>query len=302
LGSTRAPFEYLAEHLASYGFAVALSTSPGSDSSQLEALLVGASNKIAPPEAFLQRPQDISDVLDEIDRLRTANSNVPQNIDMNNVGMIGHSFGGYAALALVSDGKINFDALKEACQGFYRWNVSMSLQCVAARLPEQEYDLSDDRLKAVFAMNPIDSAVLGQTELSSITVPTMIVAGSVDTIAPALEEQIKPFTWLTTEQKYLLLMENASHIAVVTPAGDVPPEVQRALAGADTNLGTEYMKTFSVAFFQTHIAGKPDYAKYLSSAYAQSLSKQPFPLSLLRSLTTEQLQQGIEQPSETAAN
>jgi predicted dienelactone hydrolase len=302
LGSTREPFEYLAEHLASYGYAVALSTSPGSDASQLEALLVGASSKIAPPKTFLQRPQDISDVLDEIDRLRTADERVPGNIDLKNVGMVGHSFGGYAALALVSDGQINFAALQEACQGFYRWNVSMSLQCVAQGLPRQEYDLSDDRIKAVIAMNQIDSAVLGKTALSAIEVPVMFVAGSVDTIAPALEEQIRPFTWLNAEQKYLLLMENASHLAVTTPTGDIPPDVRRALAGADTDLGTDYMKTFSVAFFQTYIAGKPDYVQYLTSAYAQSRSQEPYPLGLLRSLTPEQLQQGISQTTETATN
>ncbi|AFY70576.1 protein of unknown function DUF1400 [Thalassoporum mexicanum PCC 7367] len=304
LGSTRAPFVYLAEHLASYGFAVVLSTSPGSDASQLEALLVGASNQIAKPEAFLQRPKDISDVLDHVDRLRTSDRNVPQNLDLDHVGMIGHSFGGYAALALASSGQINFAALAEACQGFYSWNVSMSLQCVAAGLPEQEYNLSDDRIKAVIAMNQIDSAVLGQTTLATIEVPVMFVAGNIDTIAPALAEQIRPFTWLTTEQKYLLLIENASHLAVTTISEDIPIPVdaRRVLAGADPTLGNEYMKAMSVAFFQTHINGQANYAQYLTSAYAQSLSNSRLPLNLLRSLTPAQLQQGIDQSGKTATN
>jgi len=49
------------------------------------------------------------------------------------------------------------------------------------------------------------------------------------------------------------------------------------------------MKALSVAFFKTYIAGEPAYQPYLSASYAQAISQYTIPLSLVRSLTAEQL-------------
>ena len=36
------------------------------------------------------------------------------------------------------------------------------------------------------------------------------MASSADTVAPALPEQIRPFTWLTTPNRYLLVLEGGN--------------------------------------------------------------------------------------------
>jgi predicted dienelactone hydrolase len=118
----------------------------------------------------------------------------------------------------------------------------------------------------------------------------MLVAGSDDTVAPALPEQIQPFTWLTTPNKYLVLLKRGTHFSTLdesTGAIPVPPQV----IGPDPALAQDYMKTLSLAFFKTYIANERDYQIYLNASYAQYLSQNTLPLSLVEFLTEEQLKQ-----------
>lgn len=285
LGAGIADFTYLADQLASYGFVVLLPNSPGSDRNNLVALVNGATGTIAAPDTFIRRPGDITDVLNHMERLAKSNSSIPKNIDFKKVGMIGHSYGGYATLALVSGGSINFSKLEKTCQSESQWNVSLLLQCEALKLPRQQYKLNDARIKAAIAINPVDSSILGEEEIKQIQVPIMLVGGSADTVAPALEEQIVPFTWLTSPNKYLVLINNAGHTAVSAPPPDNNFKVDlKFLAGSNPKLAQTYMKSLSVAFFKTHIANQSEYSEYLNPAYIQSISQAASPIGLLRSL------------------
>ncbi|MEW5857221.1 MAG: alpha/beta hydrolase, partial [Cyanobacteriota bacterium] len=55
LGSDRSSYAYLARHLASHGFAVALPEHPGSNSEQLQALISGLTSDAAPPSEAVDR-------------------------------------------------------------------------------------------------------------------------------------------------------------------------------------------------------------------------------------------------------
>ncbi|MCY7332110.1 MAG: alpha/beta hydrolase [Pseudanabaena sp. CAN_BIN31] len=284
------PLLYLAEHLASYGFAVVLTVSPNSSDEQLEKLIIGVASEIAPPESFIQRPQDITAVLNYLEKSPQA-----RNINWQNVGMIGHSFGGYAALALVSDAQIQFANLTEVCQGKYKWNASLLLQCVALGLPNQAYKLGDSRIKAVIAANPVISRVLGKPTLDKITVPIAIVSSSDDTFAPAVAEQILPFTWLTTPNRYLVLFNKAGHTAVtaITSSDRLSPEMSNVLAGSSAIASQNYLKALSVAFFKTYLVQETSFADYLTSEYFANISTPNAKVSLLRSLTIEQIEKAI---------
>ncbi len=289
--SNREPLLYLSEHLASYGFAVVLTVSPNSSAEQLDKLIIGAASEIAPPESFIERPQDISAVLNYLEKSPQAT-----NINWQNVGMIGHSFGGYAALALVSDAQIQFGDLAEACQGKYKWNASLLLQCVALGLPNQTYKLGDSRIKAAIAVNPVTSHVLGKTSLSKITVPIAIVGSSGDTFAPVVSEQIVPFTWLTAPNRYLVLLNKAGHTAVtaITKADRLSPEVSNVLAGSSAIESQDYLKLLSVAFFKTYLVQETSFADYLTPTYFANISTPNAQVSLLRSLTIETIEAAIK--------
>lgn len=282
LGSDRMTFAYLAQHLASYGFAVAVLEHPGSNAQQLQALSKGLASEVTPPTEFVDRPLDVKFLLDELSR------SFGKELNVTEVGVVGQSFGGYTALALAG-AEINFEQLPQECASLNNsLNLSLLLQCSALRLPQIQYQLADSRIKAALAINPISSSIFGQSQISKISIPLMLVAGSHDTVAPALPEQIKPFTWLTTLDKYLVLLNKGTHFSALgksDSAVDLPPEV----LGPDPTISQNYMKALSVAFFETYIEGNLEYRRYLNAAYGEFISKDPMPLSLVESLTGEQI-------------
>lgn len=287
LGSRRLAYEYLAEHLASYGFVVAVPEHPGSSAQQLIALLNGQADQVVQPTEFIDRPLDVKFLLDELEQRSQSDPVYYQRLNLQQVGVMGHSFGGYTALALAG-GELNFEQLQQDCGANLgrSLNVSLLLQCRVLALPERNYDLSDPRVKAVIAINPIDSSVFGQSGLSSIRVPTMIVAGSADIVAPALLEQIQPFTWLTTPQKYLVVIEGVTHFSTIgeealsTGVLPLPP----VLAGPAPSLARRYLEALSVAFFRTYITNQQGFARYLTPAYTTKISQPPLRLSISQTL------------------
>ncbi|MBD2356338.1 alpha/beta hydrolase [Tolypothrix sp. FACHB-123] len=293
VASDRYAFIYLAEHLASHGFAVAVLEHPGSNAERFQLYFAGLAG---PPEAqeFLNRPLDVKFVLDRLQQLDKTDPNLRGKLNFQQVGAIGHSFGGYTVMALAG-GKINFDKLRRDCNPNRTLNVSVFLQCRAYELPVANYPLQDERIKAVMAINPIDSSVLGEAGVSQIKVPTMLVAGSEDIFAPPIAEQIYPFTWLPNPNKYLVVIQNATHFSAIaepTANNNVLP-VPEALLGPNRAPAYSYIKALSLAFLQTHLLNRSESRSYLQPAYAQYISQSPLNLSLIQSLTPEQLKQAL---------
>ncbi|MGB7415369.1 MAG: alpha/beta hydrolase [Thermosynechococcaceae cyanobacterium] len=292
LNSDRSSFAYLAEHLASHGFVVAVPAHPGSDTKQLEALLSGASNDVAPPTEFVDRPLDVKFLLDELERRSQSDPAFQGRLNLKQVGVIGQSYGGYTALALAG-APINQTQLRADCSPktlSTTLNLSVLLQCKATRLPVRQYNLADDRVKAIMVINPIDSVVFGQKSLSQIKIPVMMISGSADTVAPALPEQIEPFTWLTTPKKYFVLMNGGTHFSTIDDQGDTSPEADvlpdtPAIVGPDPGLARRYVDVLGLAMMNTYIAGRSGDQQYLTPGYVKALSQQPLPLTLTQSIS-----------------
>jgi len=294
LGSDRTSFEYLAAHLATYGFAVAVPEHPGSSAEQLRSLLAGRAAEVAKPNEFINRPLDVQYLLDELQRLDSSDPSFQLNLQQ--VGVIGQSFGGYTALALAG-ASLNFDQLQKDCEDLNQsWNASLLLQCRVLQLPRTQYNLQDKRVKAAIAINPITSSVFGEASLRKIAVPVMIVSSSDDTVAPALAEQILPFTWLTSPEKYLAVIEGGTHFSPIgepDPTRDpftLPPQV----IGPNPAITRRYMNALSVGFFKTYVAAVPQYRPYLSATYAQVISQAPLDLSFVQSLPVNELTQFVK--------
>lgn len=294
LGSDRTSFEYLATQLASYGFAVAVPEHPGSNAEQLRSLLAGRANEVTEPNEFINRPLDVKYLLDELERLDRSDTTFQLNLKQ--VGVIGQSFGGYTALALAG-ASLNFEQLQKDCEDLNdSWNVSLVLQCRALELPRTRYNLRDERVKAAIAINPISSSIFGEAGISQIQIPVMVVSSSADKVAPALSEQILPFTWLTTREKYLVLLERGTHFSTIgetNPKTD-PLAIPAQVIGPNPAIARRYMTALSVAFFQTYVAGAPQYRPYLSADYTQAISQAPINLSLVKSLPVNQLTQSLK--------
>ena len=308
LGSDRTSYRYLAEHLASHGFAVASPEHPGSNADYIQALFEGAADQISEPDEFIDRAQDISFIVDELERRSREDGSLGDRIDLSRVGVIGQSFGGYTALSL-GGAEINFARLEIGCpQGSARrdtLNLSLLLQCRAADLQlgsvaaTDTLSLRDDRVKAIMAINPIGSTVFGPEGFSQIEVPTLMMTSSSDVVAPTLFEQIFPFSWLNVRDKYLVLMRKATHFSTIGSSSNSGGEVDlpAPIIGPDPELAREYTETLSVAFLKTHLSGDSSYRSYLSPTYVSSLSSDPLPLSIVDFLSEEQITQMIKDTS-----
>ncbi|MEH2284272.1 MAG: alpha/beta hydrolase [Nostoc sp.] len=301
LGLDSSNFQYLATHLASYGFAVVVPNHPGSDAKQLRSLLKGHAIEVAEPSEFQDRPMDVTYILNQLQKGNQSDSRFKGRLNLQQVGVFGQSLGGYTALALAG-AKINFEQLKQDCQPAAlqkTWNMSLLLQCRALELgiskSGKDYNLRDERVKAAIAVNPITSSIFGKAGLSQIKTPVMIVSSSDDTVAPALSEQILPFSWLANSQKYLVMLVGGTHFSII---GNGNPANQQVALPADmigdASQARRYMNVLSLPFFQTYIAVRPQYRPYLNAAYTQSISSKSLGLSLVKSLNTTELAQLLD--------
>ncbi len=276
----RTAFAYLAEHLASYGFAVAAIEHVGGDANRFRQYFSGLAPAPAATE-LLQRPRDISFLLDELQRQSPTDPSLAR-INLRQVGAIGHSLGGYTTLALAG-AEIDFDRIAQYCSPNRSLNLSVLLQCRAKELTPRRYTLKDPRIKAIFAINPLDNTIFGQRGISKVNVPVFLMGGSDDVVTPVVPEQIYPFTWLQTPDKYLAILEKGTHFSTPSVSkSDAVFQVSDSLIGPDPQLAQTYTKALNVAFFQTYLNNRREFANYLTAAYANKLTA---PLVLTNNLT-----------------
>ncbi|MBD2627193.1 alpha/beta hydrolase [Trichormus variabilis] len=297
LGLDSSNFRYLANHLASQGFAVVVPNHPSS-AKQLhprQSLIKSKTSDLVEPEEFTDRPLDIKYILDQLETANQSDANFKGRLNLQQVGVFGQSFGGYTALALAG-ARINFEQLEKDCTpaGLRNtWNMSLMLQCRALELPnksEKEDNLRDERVKAAIAVNPITSSIFGQAGLNQIQTPVMLVGSSEDTVAPALAEQILPFSLLKNPQKYLVLLLGGTHFSTIGNGNSGSQQVALpAEMVGDGKQARAYIKALSLPFFQAYVAKRPEYLPYLNAEYAKTISTQSLGLSLVQSLSSQEL-------------
>jgi predicted dienelactone hydrolase len=283
----RTTYGYLAQHLASYGFAVAAIEHVGGDANRFRKYFSG----LAPaPKAteLLERPRDVSFVLDEIQR-RAQSDPTLQKLNTQQVGLVGHSLGGYTVLALAG-AEIDFDRVQRDCNPNRSLNLSVVLQCRAKELKPQRYALKDLRVKAIFAISPLDSTIFGQRGMSQVRVPVFMMGGSDDIVTPAVPEQIYPFTWLPTPDKYLAILDKGTHFSTQSiPNGDGIFPVSDSLIGPNPAQARLYARALSAAFFQTYLANRSEFQSYLNPAYAKKLAQPLLPNAKLSNVSARNL-------------
>ena len=241
--SRRQEFKYLAEHLASHGYIVVAPEHIGSNSEFKDAFLRGELSVDVSPSEFYSRPLDITYLLNKLEE----RAEFKKLINWQQVGILGHSFGGNTAL-IASGAPLNLARITQVCaENQPTLNPSILLQCRARHLPAGEYNLQDPRIKAVVGVNPVTSSVLGPESISQISIPTMLLGGSQDIFAPFIPEQAHPFLSLTTENKYLGVMVEGTHNSIGSEAGN--RSLPKILQGPRPDLARSYLKAVSLAFF-----------------------------------------------------
>ncbi len=290
LGSHPNDFSALGKQLASYGFLVAIPQHIGSDKEQLDNMLNGYSSELYELDEFINRPLDISFILDELERRNKNEFN--NRLNLEKVGVLGHSFGGYTALA-VAGATWDFENIKTYCdRKVWEANLSMLLQCQTLDLSNQDYNFKDKRISAIAIINPVNSVVFGSTGLSKVNIPIIIGAGTNDPATPPIIEQIRTFAWVTSEDKYLFVMEGQAHFLTnPDPNTQINNLVNLILdfQSFDNDLFTTYNNAQATAFFQFYIAEEPNYEVYLQPGYWQYISDQSYPIYWLDRLAVNAL-------------
>lgn len=298
LSSKPEDFAGRAEHLASYGYVVAAPQHIGSDSQWTQDLLAGYNREVFDRNDFIERPLDISYVIDELERRNQRE--FEGRLDLANVGVLGHSFGGYTALA-VAGATPDFDYLERICDPYLKkvqtLNTALLLQCRALNLERKAYNFRDKRVKAVIGANPVNRAIFGPQGLGKIEIPTAIGAGNYDPATPFIFEQVRSFPWLKTPDKYLLMLEGQAHVdfsqldAGITDLIDSVDE----LTLPSPDLLADYINAAGLAFFEVHIANNPDYRIYLQPAYFNYLSQgEEFKAYMITGASSDELTEVIE--------
>ncbi len=286
-GSIRTDLRYLAEHLASHGYVVAALEHPGSNEANTNLALQGKT-RVVKPQEFLYRPQDISFVLDELEKLnQTANNPLQGRLATTNAMIVGYSFGGGTALALAG-AELQLEHLKQRCKkNLTILSLAEGMQCIAQELPENTYQLRDTRIKQAIALNPTTSLIFGETGLTKVQIPTLVLAGSADKTTPALTEQIVGFDKIPSP-KWLVGILGGTHLSVKDPSTtlDQVGQPNTPISGGEV-VGEQaadvrkYVKAITLSFAAQMTPEAKNYAVFLTSDYAQFSSTAAFPFRLI---------------------
>lgn len=289
-GARRQNFTQLASHLASHGYVVAIPEHVGSDLAYRQELLEGKLSSALSPIEYLDRPRDITYLLDELTELVATREEWRGRINLNQVGVIGESLGGTTVLSLAG-AQINPVRLREEC-GVDELNIDpgLILQCQAVSLPPTDFNLRDHRIKAVIAAHPLTSAIFGPEGMKKIEIPTMVVAGSNDFVTPVTREQIHPFIWLENPQKHLVVFEPGTHFTSSEPPENNPVDyIPGPLIGENRLIAFEYFRGLSVAFMNLYLQKETSDRLYLSAAYGKAMSQPDLNIYQIEALNPEDL-------------
>jgi dienelactone hydrolase len=196
LGGTRDTYEYLGRHWASHGYFVVHIQHLGSDDAVWRdaGLFRGRSalrKAVADPRNAINRPQDVSFVIDELERLNREMSPYQRQLDLNRIGVAGHSFGAFTALAI-------------AGQTF-------------APTTNPQASLADARVKAVIPMSapaPANKRRLDES-YANVRIPCFHMAGTKDTSPigdTTPEERRLPFDHCRNSDQFLLTFKDGDHM------------------------------------------------------------------------------------------
>lgn len=195
LGGSREGYRWLGEQWAGHGYCVVLPTHTGSDSSLLSAERPMQAMRAAMtnPSNLVNRPLDVSFVIDELTRLNKApDGPLSGKLDLARIGIGGHSFGGYTTLAIAGE---------------------------QFKLPiGGKHNLGDPRVKAALAMSPParpgEAAAL-DAQYGAIKIPTMVMTGTEDKMPLPDDDPANrriPFDHMSGIEHYLFTLIGGNHM------------------------------------------------------------------------------------------
>jgi predicted dienelactone hydrolase len=223
LGNTT--YAWLAEHLASYGFVV---ISPDHQEVYEETL---SDNW----RAVVRRPNDIQAVMTFVDAANASGGMFEGLINTELVAVIGHSSGGYTALA-AAGGRIDVAGFTSRCEAELAahnpdaWLCDIFLPNVTNMAELAGVDPMLDDLWPSWEIPGVDAVVVfaaeailfDQAGLAEITTPVMSIGGTHDFGTPYEWGTLPTYQHISSSEKILVAYEGADHMVFGTKCDDLP--------------------------------------------------------------------------------
>lgn len=213
-------YAWLAEHLASYGLVVIAIEHQEEFDEGLNGLW----------RATIIRPQDILDVLAYLDDQANNGGVFAGFVDTELVAVIGHSYGGYTALASAG-AQIDTAGFEALCESAYESNDTNTFLCDEVlphladmselagldAVPEGLWPaLADPRIDAIVPLAG-DALFFGESGLASIAVPVLAIGGTLDHDSPYMWGTHPTYEYASTPTKARVALTDAEHMIFTGP-------------------------------------------------------------------------------------
>jgi len=240
LGGTCDGYEYIGTHWAKNGYVSVHIQHKGSD----DAVWRGKANPMQEMkkaamdfQSVLNRPKDVAFAIDQMDKLnKDGKSELKDKCDMEKIGVAGHSYGAYTALA--SSGRILVGPLGG------------------------KLNLSDPRIRACIPMSaPAKGKEKKNNSYSEYKVPCMHMTGTLDDSpvgdTKAADRRI-PFDSIDKGDQFLVTFKDGDHMIF---SGRGVKMVERA---ANDKVFQELIKQATTEFWDAYLKEKPEAKKWLT--------------------------------------
>ena len=226
LGGSREMGAYLGQHWAARGYVAVFLQHPGSDTSVWKGLrpgqIMAEMKKAASAENFMLRAKDVPAVLDQLEVWNREQSHpLHGTLDVQRVGMSGHSFG------------------------------AVTTQAVSGQGVRGEALLTDPRIKAALPMSPGTPAIGDpKAAFRTVQIPWLLMTGTLDVSkigGQTVESRRAVYPALPPGGKYEIVLDKGEHSAFTDRAlpGDREqrnPNHHRVILALSTAFWDAYLK------------------------------------------------------------
>ncbi|MEZ4837501.1 MAG: hypothetical protein R2873_36800, partial [Caldilineaceae bacterium] len=248
---------------------------------------------------LIDRPGDVTRTLDYAEALTAAGGLMADLIDMTQVAVVGHSYGGYTALA-AAGAQYDIQAYQERCAALaiddplsffcaplLPFIADMAARADLADAPDGLWpSFGDPRVTAIVPMAG-DSYLFGEAGLAQIDVPMMVMGGSADSGTPPAWGADPTYAHAVSTQKSLVTFVGAEHMIFNTPCEQQPWMYEHVAAAYfcfdpvwDRTRALDLARHFSTAFLLSTLSGDesahaallPDAAAFPGIEYTTTLA------------------------------
>lgn len=276
-GASRNNYAYFCTHMASEGYIVIVPTHHGSDTASISlgggensahglrallktraklkaagedktkdvaadpAIREGLTQSINDPANLKNRPKDVSFVIDQL----SINPKLKDIADLNRIGVAGHSFGAYTAMAI---GGMRVD------------------------LPEgKSQSLADPRVKAVLPMSPEGHGTMGISPgaWNAFAVPVLFLTGTKDYGSgnQAASWRREGFDAIPSVDHYLIIITDATHMTFGHPSG-FGGLIRRSSGDPSNGRNEQLIDASATAFFDAYLNNDAQAKAWLKDFFA----------------------------------